>query len=127
VWSGCAGTVKQKREAGTNASLQICSQQSLQDRADHNYFILEEFRKTVKAKLEERNISSFPNFVQIIVVFADLCYNTSDNKPCCGAIWGYGRWYYGHGHVYGCEFGAPHSAGGDRDCFFQLPCIEKQI
>lgn len=39
----------------------------------------------------------------------------------------YGRWYYGHGHVYGCEFGAPHSAGGDRDCFFQLPCIEKQI
>ena len=82
VWSGCAGTVKQKREAGTNASLQICSQQSLQDRAEHNYFILEEFRKTVKAKLEERNISSFPNFVQIIVVFADLCYNAFGCGSC---------------------------------------------
>jgi hypothetical protein len=113
VWSGCAGTVKQKREAGTNASLQICSQQSLQDRADHNYSIIEEFRKTVKAKLEERNISSFPNFVQMIVVFADLCYNTSDNKPCCGAIWGCGHWYYGHGHVYGCEFGGNRGDGYD--------------
>lgn len=62
---------------------------------------------------EERNISSFPNLVQIIVVFADLCYNTSDNKPCCGAIWGYGRWYYGHGHVYGCEFGGNRGDGYD--------------
>ena len=82
VWSGCAGTVKQKREAGTNASLQICSQQSLQDRADHNDFIIEEFRKTVKAKLEERNISSFSNFVQIIVAFADLCYNAVGYGLC---------------------------------------------
>ena len=38
--------------------LQICSQQSLQDRADRSDFIIVGFRNAVKMKITERNISS---------------------------------------------------------------------
>lgn len=33
-----------------------------------------------------------PNFVRAIEVFADLCYNASDNAPRCGARWRCGGW-----------------------------------
>ena len=39
-------------------SLQGCSQQSLQDRADRSGFIIVGFRNAVKIKITERNISS---------------------------------------------------------------------
>lgn len=46
-------------------SLQGCSQQSLQDRADRSGFIIVGFRNAVKMKITERNISSENKNLQI--------------------------------------------------------------
>ena len=48
----------EKRRLAAVHSLQGCSQQSLQDRADRSAFIIEGFRNAVKIKITERNISS---------------------------------------------------------------------
>ena len=48
----------EKRRLAAVHSLQGCSQQSLQDRADRSAFIIVGFRNAVKIKITERNISS---------------------------------------------------------------------
>ena len=84
-------------------SLQGCSQQSLQDRADRSDFIIVGFRNAVKMKITERNISSENKNRQISHISLQKRKLILDNRV---------RYHYNEKAASGCSAdGSAHGSG----------------
>ena len=84
-------------------SLQGCSQQSLQDRADRSGFIIVGFRNAVKMKITERNISSENKNRQISHISLQKWKLILDNRV---------RYHYNEKAASGCSAdGSAHGSG----------------